>query len=34
MIGYVTLGGEGPNAFYGFRGPEGNKLCAYRVGPE
>lgn len=28
-------GEEGPQAFYGayFRDPEGNKLCAYRVGP-
>ncbi|MBA3879715.1 MULTISPECIES: VOC family protein [Sphingomonas] len=28
-------GDEGPQAFYGayFRDPEGNKLCAYRVGP-
>ncbi len=26
---------EGPQAFYGayFRDPEGNKLCAFRVGP-
>jgi catechol 2,3-dioxygenase-like lactoylglutathione lyase family enzyme len=29
-------GEEGPNAFYAayFRDPEGNKICAYRVGPE
>jgi len=28
-------GEEGPQAFYGayFRDPEGNKLCAFRVGP-
>jgi catechol 2,3-dioxygenase-like lactoylglutathione lyase family enzyme len=28
-------GEEGPQAFYAayFRNPEGNKLCAYRVGP-
>jgi catechol 2,3-dioxygenase-like lactoylglutathione lyase family enzyme len=28
-------GDEGPQAFYAayFRDPEGNKLCAYRVGP-
>jgi len=28
-------GDEGPQAFYGayFRDPEGNKLCAFRVGP-
>ncbi|GAA0487283.1 VOC family protein [Parasphingorhabdus litoris] len=28
-------GGEGPQAFYAayFRDPEGNKLCAFRVGP-
>jgi catechol 2,3-dioxygenase-like lactoylglutathione lyase family enzyme len=28
-------GEEGPLAFYGayFRDPDGNKLCAYRVGP-
>ena len=28
-------GEEGPRAFYGayFRDPEGNKFCAYRVGP-
>jgi predicted lactoylglutathione lyase len=27
---------EGPQAFYGayFRDPEGNKLCAYKVGPK
>ena len=26
---------EGPQAFYGayFRDPEGNKLCAFRMGP-
>ena len=29
-------GEEGPQAFYAayFRDPEGNKLCAYRVGPK
>jgi catechol 2,3-dioxygenase-like lactoylglutathione lyase family enzyme len=29
-------GEEGPSAFYAayFRDPEGNKICAYRVGPE
>lgn len=29
-------GEEGPEAFYAayFRDPEGNKLCAYRVGPK
>ncbi len=28
-------GEEGPQAFYGayFRDPDGNKLCAFRVGP-
>ena len=28
-------GEEGPQAFYGayFRDPDGNKLCAYRIGP-
>jgi predicted lactoylglutathione lyase len=28
-------GNEGPQAFYGayFRDPDGNKLCAFRVGP-
>ena len=28
-------GEEGPRAFYGayFRDPEGNKLCAFRIGP-
>ena len=28
-------GDEGPQAFYGayFRDPEGNKFCAFRVGP-
>ncbi len=28
-------GEEGPGAFYGayFRDPDGNKLCAFRVGP-
>ena len=28
-------GDEGPQAFYGayFRDPEGNKLCAFRMGP-
>ena len=28
-------GEEGPNAFYGayFRDPDGNKLCAFRMGP-
>lgn len=28
-------GEEGPQAFYGayFRDPEGNKICAFRVGP-
>ena len=28
-------GDEGPQAFYGayFRDPEGNKLCAFRIGP-
>jgi catechol 2,3-dioxygenase-like lactoylglutathione lyase family enzyme len=28
-------GEEGPQAFYGayFRDPEGNKLCAFRIGP-
>ena len=28
-------GEEGPRAFYGayFRDPEGNKICAFRVGP-
>ena len=28
-------GAEGPQAFYGayFRDPDGNKLCAFRVGP-
>lgn len=28
-------GDEGPQAFYGayFRDPDGNKLCAFRVGP-
>ena len=28
-------GDEGPTAFYAayFRDPEGNKLCAFRVGP-
>jgi catechol 2,3-dioxygenase-like lactoylglutathione lyase family enzyme len=28
-------GPEGPQAFYGayFRDPEGNKLCAFRMGP-
>ena len=28
-------GDEGPSAFYGayFRDPEGNKLCAFRMGP-
>ena len=28
-------GDEGPRAFYGayFRDPEGNKLCAFRIGP-
>jgi len=28
-------GDDGPQAFYGayFRDPDGNKLCAYRVGP-
>ncbi len=28
-------GPEGPHAFYGayFRDPEGNKLCAYKLGP-
>jgi catechol 2,3-dioxygenase-like lactoylglutathione lyase family enzyme len=28
-------GEEGPQAFYGayFRDPEGNKFCAYRIGP-
>jgi len=28
-------GEDGPEAFYGayFRDPEGNKLCAFRVGP-
>jgi catechol 2,3-dioxygenase-like lactoylglutathione lyase family enzyme len=29
-------GEEGPQAFYGayFRDPDGNKLCAFRVGPK
>jgi len=28
-------GDEGPQAFYGayFRDPDGNKLCAFRIGP-
>ena len=28
-------GEEGPRAFYGayFRDPEGNKICAFRIGP-
>ena len=28
-------GPEGPRAFYGayFRDPEGNKICAFRIGP-
>jgi predicted lactoylglutathione lyase len=28
-------GEEGPQAFYGayFRDPDGNKLCAFRMGP-
>ena len=28
-------GDEGPQAFYGayFRDPDGNKLCAFRMGP-
>ena len=28
-------GEEGPQAFYGayFRDPEGNKICAFRIGP-
>ncbi len=28
-------GEDGPQAFYGayFRDPDGNKLCAYRIGP-
>lgn len=31
----IRSGPEGDRAFYGayFRDPEGNKLCAFRMGP-